>query len=318
MQTRADWQLIGEVADGLEAVLKARHLQPDLVLLDIGLPTLNGIEAARQIRAVCSTAKILFVSQESSPDIVEAAIENGGSGYVNKNDAGTEIITAVEAILLGRQYLSRSIATRNSTEGSSSLAQLGENRLIPTSRPQRHVKSWHHEVGFYPDDRSLWDARIEFIGAALSDGNVAISIASALHQDELLSRLQAQGVDISAVIGQGRYVALDAAEALSSLIVNGLPDPLKFSWLVGELITRATVVVDGDTSRIFVCGEGTTLLWQQGNVEGVVRLEQLWDEMARSCAVQVHCGYMSSSFYGETGKDAYGRICAEHSAVLSL
>jgi DNA-binding NarL/FixJ family response regulator len=91
IQSRTDWRVICEIADGLEAVQRARQLQPDLVLLDIGLPTLNGIEAARQIRAVSPTSKILFVSKESSPDIVDAAVETGGHGYVNKSDAGSEL-----------------------------------------------------------------------------------------------------------------------------------------------------------------------------------------------------------------------------------
>jgi DNA-binding NarL/FixJ family response regulator len=119
VQNKTDWKVISEVADGLEAVHKARELQPDVVLLDVGLPTLSGLEAARQIRVASPASKILFVSQESSPDIVEAAIATGGSGYVYKADAGAEIIAAVETILLGGRYLSRSIAARNLAEASS-------------------------------------------------------------------------------------------------------------------------------------------------------------------------------------------------------
>ncbi len=71
---RPDVQVIGEVADGLEAVQKAELLEPDLVLLDIGLPTLNGIEAARQIRKLAPASKIIFVSQESSCEVVQGAL----------------------------------------------------------------------------------------------------------------------------------------------------------------------------------------------------------------------------------------------------
>jgi CheY-like chemotaxis protein len=74
---RPDVQVIGEVADGLEAVQKAELLAPDLVLLDIGLPTLNGIEAARQIRNVAPKSKIIFLSQESSPEVVQEALNLG-------------------------------------------------------------------------------------------------------------------------------------------------------------------------------------------------------------------------------------------------
>src|SRR5580765_4251267 len=104
LQSRRELRVIGEVADGLEAIRKARQFQPELVLLDIGLPTLNGIEAARQIRAVSPNSKILFVSQESSADIVHAALQSGAQGYVCKIDAGSELVTALEAILLGQKY----------------------------------------------------------------------------------------------------------------------------------------------------------------------------------------------------------------------
>src|SRR5690349_9530778 len=109
IQSRTDWRIIGEIADELEAVQRAMQLQPELVLLDIGLPTLNGIEAARQIRVFSPASKILFLSKELSPDIVEAALETGACGYVNKSDAGSELIPAMQAILLGHKYLSRSV-----------------------------------------------------------------------------------------------------------------------------------------------------------------------------------------------------------------
>jgi DNA-binding NarL/FixJ family response regulator len=78
LETRPELQVIGIVSDGLEAVQKAKELQPDLILLDIGLPTLNGIEAARRIAKLSPESKILFVSQESSADIVREALNVGG------------------------------------------------------------------------------------------------------------------------------------------------------------------------------------------------------------------------------------------------
>lgn len=108
IQSRPDLNVICEVADGLDAVEKAGDLQPELVLLDIGLPRLSGIEAARQIRSLSPYSKILFVSQESSADIVEAAFETGAVGYVIKADAGLELIAALDAVLRGETYVSRS------------------------------------------------------------------------------------------------------------------------------------------------------------------------------------------------------------------
>jgi DNA-binding NarL/FixJ family response regulator len=103
-------QVIGEVSDGLEAVQRAEELQPDLILLDIGLPTLNCIEAARRIREVAPASKILFVSENRSPDIAEEALSTGAGGYVVKSDAASELMLAVQAVLEGRRFISASLA----------------------------------------------------------------------------------------------------------------------------------------------------------------------------------------------------------------
>jgi DNA-binding NarL/FixJ family response regulator len=92
--------------DGFEAVRKAAELQPDLILLDIGLPFLNGIEAARQIRKLAPESKIIFVTQESSADVVEEALSSGAMGYVVKAEAASELLAAVEAVCQGRQFVS--------------------------------------------------------------------------------------------------------------------------------------------------------------------------------------------------------------------
>jgi DNA-binding NarL/FixJ family response regulator len=102
-----DWHIVGEAADGFEAVQKAGELKPDLILLDVGLPQLNGIEAARQmIRTFASKSKILFVSGIDDPDIVREALRTGASGYVVKSDAESELTKAIEAVLRGEQFVS--------------------------------------------------------------------------------------------------------------------------------------------------------------------------------------------------------------------
>src|SRR5215470_18662706 len=95
--TLAEWldvQVIGEASDGLEAVHRAEQLKPDLILLDIGLPKLNGIEAARQIRQLCPESRIIFVSQEADADIVQEALSFGALGYVLKPMARGELLKA--------------------------------------------------------------------------------------------------------------------------------------------------------------------------------------------------------------------------------
>src|SRR5262245_38216763 len=84
LRQRSEFQVIGQASDGLQAVEQAESLQPDLILLDLGLPKLNGLEAARQIRELAPGAKLVFVSHESSTDIVRETLRLGGQGYVRK------------------------------------------------------------------------------------------------------------------------------------------------------------------------------------------------------------------------------------------
>ena len=86
---------------------KVEELNPDLILLDIGLPGLNGIEAGRQMRKLVPNARIIFLTQESSEDVVQEALSLGAQGYVVKTRAGTDLLAAVEAVLQGKQYVSR-------------------------------------------------------------------------------------------------------------------------------------------------------------------------------------------------------------------
>ena len=114
-KTMAKWphlQIICEVSDGAEAVQKATELKPDLILLDIGLPTLNGIEAARQIRQPAPESKVIFLTAESSPEIVQEALNLGARGYVLKTMAAIDLLAAVEAVLEGRQFVSSGLAGR--------------------------------------------------------------------------------------------------------------------------------------------------------------------------------------------------------------
>jgi DNA-binding NarL/FixJ family response regulator len=106
LQEFPTWQVIGQAADGLEAINKSRELQPDLILLDVGLPHVNGIEASRQILELSPRSKILFLSEQRCPEIVRAAMNAGGSGYVVKSNAASDLIVALRAVIANKQFIS--------------------------------------------------------------------------------------------------------------------------------------------------------------------------------------------------------------------
>ena len=98
-------EIIGEAADGLEAVEKASKLEPELILLDIGLPSLNGIEVARRILQAAPNTRIVFLSENRSRDIAEEALHTGAAGYVVKSEAATALLPAMDAALQGMQFM---------------------------------------------------------------------------------------------------------------------------------------------------------------------------------------------------------------------
>jgi len=115
LEGKSGLQIIAEVADGQEAVHKAAELKPGLILLDIGLPSLNGIAAARRIRELSPDSKILFVTQESSPEVVQEALSLGASGYVVKTRVASDLLLAVEVVLQGGSFVSPTRGASQST-----------------------------------------------------------------------------------------------------------------------------------------------------------------------------------------------------------
>jgi DNA-binding NarL/FixJ family response regulator len=109
LRGRSELQVICEASDGSEAVQLAEELKPDLVVLDIGLPKLNGIEAARRIRQLSPNSKIIFLSQNNSLDVVQEALSTGALTYVEKAHAGSELLSAVNAVLTSAQFVCSSL-----------------------------------------------------------------------------------------------------------------------------------------------------------------------------------------------------------------
>jgi DNA-binding NarL/FixJ family response regulator len=308
LQARPTWQVIAEASDGSEAVQKAGELKPDLIVLDVGLPNLSGIEAARQIRRRSPNSEIVFLSQHSDLDLVRAALGTGALGYVLKMDAGRELLHAIDAVLLGKQFVSGSLNGHEFTEDL-------KGRTFSDS-PE--VETPHgHEVLFYSDDTVLLQRVTHFIAVALKAGDAAIVLATKSHRDSLLQRLKAEGVDTDGALQQGTYISLDATDTLSAIMVNGMPDPVRFFERIGGSIEAAARAAKSEKPRIVVFGEAVNLLLAEGKADAAIRLEQLWEEVGKTLEVDILCGYALSSFHNLEDEHAFQSICAEHSAVYS-
>jgi len=247
-----DLRVVGEASEGLEAVQKAEKLQPDLIVLDIGLPTLNGIEAARRIRKLSPETKILFVSQESSAAVVQEALRLGARGYVVKAHAGSELLAAVKAVCQGRQFFSREIPSRDCTSATD--AQIPDpvtrKKASPSLASGKGDIDRSHSVQFYSDDASFVIGFARFIDAALKAGNAVIVVVTESRRVSLLQGLQVGGVDVAAAVEQKHYIPLDVADKLTTFMVDGLLDPLRFAKVVGDPIVEAAKAANRGHPRI--------------------------------------------------------------------
>ncbi len=309
LQVRPEWRVIAEASDGREAIQKAEELKPDLIVLDVGLPNLSGIEAARQIRQRSPNSEIIFLSQNSDLDVVRAALGTGALGYVRKTDAGRELLPAMDAVLRSKQFVSSSLKDYQFTDG------LKGHKF--SASPGEEKAPYRHEVLFYSDDTVLLDRVTHFIAVALKAGDAAIVLATKLHRDSLLQRLKTEGVDTDGALHQGTYISLDAADTLSAIMVNDLPDPVRFFERIGGFIEAAARAAKSEEARIVVFGEVVALLQAEGNADAAIRFEQLGNDLPKTHKVDILCAYSLSIFHGEEDEHVFQSICAEHSAVYS-
>jgi hypothetical protein len=126
--------------------------------------------------------------------------------------------------------------------------------------------------------------------------------------------LKVKGVDADAVIQRGAFLSLDVAEVLSTFMVNGRPDPIRFLEAFDKLIASVTKAAKAEHPRVAVFGEAVALLWAEGNQDGAIQLEKLGDDLAKIHKVDILCAYPFTLHIQEDG-DAFKAVCAEHSAV---
>jgi DNA-binding NarL/FixJ family response regulator len=295
LQATIEWHIVGEAADGPEAIQKAAELKPDLILLDVGLPTLSGIKAAERILAVNPSQRILFISEHRS--LAEGALATGARGYIIKSDAAFELLPAMEAILKGRRYVGAS--------------------ATPPARQQRPEHVHRHDVGFYPNEASLLSAWTEAATTALAAGHTVILLAADSRRAAFREILQTSGIDIERAIAQKRYMTLDISDMLSQFMVDNWPDEVLFQKAVSPVVVEALSASTSKEPRVMVCGECAPTLWREGKGDAALRVEQLWDKITQAHGVDTLCGYLLDSPGCPDRDKMFRRISAVHTEVYS-
>ena len=131
------YEIVGTAGNGRELLRRSSDLKPDVVVLDIGMPDMNGIEAARQLAILVPTAKIVFVTQQLDADYVRAAFQAGGHGYASKQSASTELLTAIQMALEGKYYVTPLVLSSSPYEYRDlrkNPAELFASHLTPRQR----------------------------------------------------------------------------------------------------------------------------------------------------------------------------------------
>jgi DNA-binding NarL/FixJ family response regulator len=293
LQSRTEFEVAGEASDGLEAVHKAKELQPDLILLDIGLPKLSGLAAAEQIRILAPDANLLFVSMETSSAIVQEAFRLGAVGYISKLRA-QDLVVAIDVVLAGKQFVSSDLEVSVGTR-------------------DHH----RHDVQVYSDDMFFVEDATRFIGGALKAGGAAIVIATSSHRESILQSLKADGFDMDGAIQQGTYISLNAADALLKYMMDGRPDRCRVLETLGGVIDSAARATKTEHPRVVLFGEGAALLWAEGKTEAAIQVESICNGLFDTHDVDIVCPYPLSAFQPVPDRAAFKSICAEHTAVFS-
>ena len=253
------------VSDGLAAVQQAEQLRPDLILLDIGLPALDGLAAARRILVLNPESRIVFLTQESAPDIVYEALGLGSRGYIHKTCA-RYLLPVVKAIL-----------DRGPAVGNG----------LPADRLGCHAHHGHR-AQFYSDDTTLLETAEHFLASALIRNDAAIAIATGSHLRRLLERLKNCVRNVDRAIERGSFVHLDAEELVSRFLSDGMS-----SWkpsLIQTIESAASATMRAHP-RVAVFGECAPLLWSAGQTDMAIEVEEFATEIVNTMSVDIMCAY---------------------------
>lgn len=314
LQIHPEFDVVGHASDGLEAVQKAEQLQPDVVLLDIGLPVLNGIEAGQQIRRLSPNSKIVFVSQESSLDVVEEALRVAGQAYVLKADAVRELLVGIEAVRKGEEFISRRLAVGL---GANRETRHPHSQKDPAPTPADEESRSGHHVAFYRNHASLVSDFSRFMETGWKHANIVIVIASEEHRKGLFRTLSGRGWDIAGATHNGTYMALDANEMVSQCMIDDRLDHRRVVSGLNDLILKAAQCVGGDSSRVVACGEMSPILLARGNTEAAIGFERLTHETIKDRHT-ILCGYVLNDIRCNQDSPIVKKICAEHSSASFL
>lgn len=154
----------------------------------------------------------------------------------------------------------------------------------------------------------------DFVGAALGAGGACIVISKSEHDQKLLDRLRNNSIDVGRILSEGRYIHLDAREALDRFMVQGRPDRQRFWMNMEPVVDRAKASLKAGAETVSAYGEMVALLWEEGKHEGAIELEHLWNELIHKHQLQLRLAYPVGSFAQQSYSEMLNNICTAQSS----
>jgi CheY-like chemotaxis protein len=297
---RPRFEVVAEVTDGRAALEAVAKFNPDLVVLDIAMPELNGIQAARELRRLGSRVKIVFLTVYRDDDYLAAAFQADALGFVYKSRLHTDLIPALDHALAGYRFISP----------QGFLGQRAENP-VTTWFPRG---SGFHTMQFYRDEEDRLAGGVDYVIAALKEGATVIYFDSRAHLAGLARKLEVFG--LHGAMERGHFVALDVhREVLPNIMVGGMPDAVHLTSLFNHAVMRTSSAGQNDL-RLALAGEIAPVLWAEGMPEAALEVERLTDEFVHARFASVLCTYPVEWLYKTRHHQTLARLCALHTSVV--
>ena len=286
----SSFDVVAAVADGRQAVEAVHRLDPDVVLLDISMPVLDGFGAGRELTGLGTRAKLLFLSVHDDDKYVAAAIDAGAHGYVAKPQMAIDLEDAIAHVLQGRLRLPT----------SSSLLGLADSRA-------------RHAVHVSEHDDARANELSDFAGLALMRGDRVVAVGRASLLRGLTSRLADAGFDLGSLAVRGRYQTLDAEECLSRIMRGDELDETALAGILRTLQDADAAPAQHESNNLVVFGEVAPVLWRNGNLRGALAIERAWHE--HSGGFQTLCSYRRADLEACDQPEMVDQMYAVHQAV---
>ncbi len=171
-----------------------------------------------------------------------------------------------------------------------------------------------HVVQFYDTETYLAAAVADYLAGGLRSGQPVLAIATPEHRDAFTIRLKAKGFEVERARASGQLIMLDAVETLATFMSGSVPDADRFKMVIGEVLSRAVCGTSHSVTRAY--GEMVDILWREGNTDGAIRVEELWNDLATAHSFSLLCAYGMSNFSRESHSPGFEAICRQHVHVI--